>query len=219
MDRDDYNLCFISGKKHIDSARIMADIKNYGTAVTLLILGLEELIKYLVIQTALSDKTRFSESEINKVFSDHTTKHKIIIEFLESTKQNFGEKFRFSIFNKSNNNISSNELREIQENRFKEFGSMVGVIENSLTENEIDLFIEWLNNHANNDKNNGLYVNRNDKSKSINQTKLVSPTNIGKSDYEFILKFADSFLNQAIFSKDIDMTDEEFMEFLTSDIE
>ncbi|HEU5289347.1 MAG TPA: AbiV family abortive infection protein, partial [Cyclobacteriaceae bacterium] len=192
MDREEYNQCYSNGKKHIDLAKRLGSENDFGTAVTFLVLGIEELIKFLVIQMSLGEDKRFSDKELNKLFSSHTDKHKIIIEFLEATKPIFAENFVLSLFNKMNNLPLTDELKEVDNNRFKELGSMVGLTEKHLTEEEIEAFIEWLARNADKHKNKGLYVDRLDKSKDLLTSRLTSPTETKKEDYELILKFADS---------------------------
>ena len=217
MDREEYNQCYSNGKKHIDLAKRLGSENDFGTAVTFLVVGIEELIKFLVIQMSLGEEKRFSDKELSKLFSSHTDKHKIIIEFLKATKPDFAENFVLSLFNKMNNLPLTDELKEVDANRFKELGSMVGLTEKHLTEEEIEACIEWLDRNADKHKNKGLYVDRLDKSKDLLTSRLTSPTETKKDDYELILKFADSFFKQATFSKDIDITDEEFSKFLNGD--
>ena len=217
MDREEYNLCFLNGKKHIVLAKTLADNNDFGTAISFLILGLEELIKYLVIQTAVADKTLFSDKEINNIFSSHKEKHKIIIELLRATKLEFGENFVLSVFNKMMKIPLTPELQEVQANRFKEFGTMVGLTERHLSTEEIDSFILWLQTKADELKNKGLYVNRESKSTHLSNSKLISPSDINKIEYDLILKFTDSLLKQASFSHILDISDDDFIKILNSD--
>jgi|688.fasta_scaffold450266_1 AbiV family abortive infection protein len=217
MNRESYTLCYHNGKKHIDLAIRLGEEKDYGTAISFLVLGLEELIKYLVIQNYLADNKLFTDKEINSMFGSHTKKHEIIIEFLESTKPEFGEKFTLSVFKIMTKQPLTDDLKAVQANRFKEFGSMFGLTEQHLTVNEIDSFINWFNNKADTFKNKGLYVDREDKSTHLNKSKLISPNTIGEDDFNFVLKFSDSFFKQVTFSKDLDITDEELIDILNID--
>jgi len=217
MDRESYTLCYHNGKKHLDLAKRLGDEKDYGAAISFFVLGLEELIKYLVIKNSLADKKLFTDKEINSLFSSHIEKHKIITEFLESTKLDFGEKFILSVFNIMTNQPLTDDLKAVQANRFKEFGSMVGLTEQHLTTEEIDAFIQWFKSNADTLKNKGLYVDREDKSTHLAKSKLTSPNSIGEDDYNLVSKFADSFLKQTTFSKDLDLTDDEFIKMLNSD--
>jgi AbiV family abortive infection protein len=217
MDRESYNLCYQNGKKHIDLARRLGDDRDYGTAISFIVLGLEELIKYLVIKNALLNKKRFTDREINGLFSSHVEKHKIIVEFLESTKEDFAEKFILSLFNEMTNRPLTDDLKIVKKNRFREFGSMAGLTEKHLTENEINIFIHWVDKNADNLKNKGLYVDRESKSTHLEKSKLTSPNSVNENDFKLVLKFADSFLKQATFSKDLDLTDEEFEKLMNSE--
>ena len=218
MDRESYTLCYHNGKKHIELAKRLGDEKDYGTAITFFVLGLEELIKYLVIPGSLADDKLFTIKEINSLFSNHSEKHKIIIEFLESTKSEFAEKFIQSVFNNMTEQPLTDDLKNIQKNRFKQIGSILSTAENHLTDDEINVFIQWLDKNANTLKNKGLYVDREDKSTQLTKSKLVSPSDIRVEDFNLVLKFTESFLRQATFSKDLDLTDDEFIKMLNSDI-
>ena len=218
MEREDYLKCFKNGKKHINLAKTLSLEKDYGLAISFLILGLEELIKYLVIQMSVDDETIFSPKEVAKIFSSHREKHKILVELLESTKLDFGEDFIMSVYHKHINKPLNENLSKVQKNRFKEFGCMIGVTENHLTSDEIDSFIDWLNNKANNHKNRGLYVDKERNNSNLANSILVSPEEVTKSEFDLALKFSESFLKQASFSKDIDITEDEFIELLNKNI-
>jgi len=216
MDRENYILCYHNGKKHIDLGITLGEKQDYGTAISFFILGLEELVKYIVIQMASGERNLFTDKELNFLFSSHTGKHKILIEYLEATKLDFGENYMLSVFNKLIVRPLNEEQETLQLNRFKGLGTMIGVVEQNLTGEEIDSFILWLKNDADNFKNRGLYVNKEDRSKDILNSKLISPSAIEENEYILILKFANSFLSQATFLKDIDLTDDEFTDFMNS---
>lgn len=218
MEREEYVKCFENGEKHIKRAKILSKDEDYGFAISLLILGLEELIKYLVIQMSDDDNTIFSSKEIDKIYSSHQAKHKMIIELLESTKLGFGEDFIMSVYHKHINKPLNDNLSKVQENRFKEFGSMVGITETHLTSDEIDLFIQWLKNKANNDKNRGLYVDKERSNSNLSSSILVSPEEVTKEEFDLALKFSESLLKQASFSKAIDITEDEFIQLLNKDV-
>lgn len=84
MERKDYNQIYENALNLINSAKKVAELKNYGTAVALLILGLEELIKFQVVLDKSAAGQDFSEEEFNKVFRNHRTKHSILKEFAQS---------------------------------------------------------------------------------------------------------------------------------------
>jgi AbiV family abortive infection protein len=219
VNRENYLKCFKNGEKHINLAKKLALENDFGLAISFLILGLEELIKYLVIQTYVADNDTFSLKEMNKIFSSHFEKHKILIELLESTKLDFGEDFILSVYNKMTNKTLDDKLLKVQKNRFKEFGTMVGITEKHLSSKEIDSFIEWLKKQANNDKNRGLYVDIENDIENLSNSILVSPADVSKEEFDLALKFSESFLKQASFSKAIDITDNEFIELLNSSLE
>ena len=148
-------------------------------------------------------------------------RHKLLIELLESTKPDFGEDFILSVYKKMTSKPLDNNLLKVQNNRFKEFGTMVGMTERHLTPDEINLFIDWLKKQANNDKNRGLYVglDKTNNSESLFNSVLVSPIDVSREDFYLALKFSNSFLKQASFSKAIDITESEFTELLNNSFE
>lgn len=217
MNKEEYTKIYLNGLKHIQLAKKLGTDKDYGTAITFFILGIEELIKYLVIPDWLADRQRFTDKEINSLFTSHAAKHEVIIEFLESTKLDFGEKNLQSIFYKMTNISLTDELIAVQKNRFREIGTIVGLTEQHLTSNETEAFIQWVKRKANTLKNRGLYVDRENQSVHLSKANLISPDSIGEQDYNLVLKFTESFLKQVTFSKDLDFTDEEFIDMLNSE--
>jgi len=166
----------------------------------------------------LAPPLRIIIKEVAKIFTSHQAKHDMIIELLESTKLDFGEDFIMSVFHKLTSRPLDDNLSKVQKNRFKEFGSIVGLTEAHLTTDEIDLFIQWLKNKANNDKNRGLYVDKERSNSNLSSSILVSPDDVTKKEFDLALKFSESLLKQASFSKAIDITEDEFIELLNSDI-
>ena len=76
-------------------------------------------------------------------------------------------------------------------------------------------FIKWLDS-ADVFKNKGLYVDRMHKGREITKTELVSPSTVSESEYNMVLKFAESFLAHATISKDLDLDQDEFTTLLNS---
>ena len=68
MNREDYSEIYTNANNLIDSAIKVAEINNFGTAISLLVLGLEELIKYQVVLYNTADEKSFTDVEFDKVF-------------------------------------------------------------------------------------------------------------------------------------------------------
>lgn len=215
-DRDYYNKIFYNGNSHINSAKLLADNNEYGYAISHLILGIEELIKYHVIANYFADKTLFTEKEINPVdrksiFNFHKTKHNLLAEFIEACSKQSSETFLEYIFYSATNQPLKEVHLKIKENRFKEIGNIIqgAFSETNFTEEERTNFIDWLRK-ANENKNNGFYVDwKNDN--------WNTPKDFLKSDYEIALKYATVFLYQTKIIKDLDKTDDEFIKILNGD--
>lgn len=216
-DRDNYNKTFDNGVAHINAAKLLADNGNYGFAISHSILGIEELIKYQVVLNYFADNTLFADKEINpknrnSIFRDHLKKHDLLKEFQQSISKEFSDTFHDYVFHLATGQELNEKHLEIQKNRFKEIGSFFSVSYNEINipEGERQSFFEWLD-EANNLKNNGFYVN-------WTTTNFEAPNDIEKSHYETALKFVDAILKQTEVIKSLDLTDDEFIEILNSDL-
>ena len=49
MNRTEYNKVFDNGLKHVGAAKLLASENMHGFAISHLILGIEELMKYIVL--------------------------------------------------------------------------------------------------------------------------------------------------------------------------
>jgi AbiV family abortive infection protein len=216
-ERDNYNKIFDNGLLHINTAKLLADNGAFGFAISHLILGIEELIKYQVVLTHFADNTVFADKEVNptnrnSIFRDHLKKHDLIKEFQQAISKDFTADFHDYIYHKA----TGQELKEkhiaIEMNRFKEWGSFFNVAyaEINIPEVERQSFFEWLKK-ANDTKNNGLYVN-------WTPISFDSPSDIKKEDFEAALKNANAILHQTEVIKSLDLTDDEFLDILNSDI-
>lgn len=216
-DRENYNKIFNNGFSHLNSAKLLADSYEFGHAISHLVLGIEELIKYHVVATHFADETVFKDKEVNpngekSIYKLHQTKHKLLAEFIEAGSNQFTEMFREYFFYLATGQALKPEHLKIKENRFKEIGNIINdtFSEINFTEEERTKFFTWLKD-ANNNKNNGFYVDlRNDIWKS--------PKDFSASDYEIALKYATVILNQTKIIKDLDITDDEFITMLNSDV-
>jgi len=210
--RGNYIKIFENGSNHLKIASLLANQQYYGSALSHIVLGIEELIKYQVYLNYLADKNIFTEKEIFGVFRNHKTKHNLINEFSSSLSAKSSEDFLNYIFKSATGQtLTENDLK-IEKNRFKEIGSFLRTAykEINLTEVERKEFINWLNN-ADNLKNKGFYVdNFNDK--------WSFPSDLTESEFKVAYKFANALLKQTEVIKDLDITDDEFIDFLNSEI-
>ncbi|MGB1204178.1 MAG: AbiV family abortive infection protein [Chitinophagales bacterium] len=206
--REKYEKIFENGVSLIESAQKVAEINNYGTATSLLILGLEELIKYQVFLNNLGEEDVFEQSEFKKVFSDHKTKHSLISELQEATFPEFTERFLEYVFQLATNQTLTENNLKIEQNRFKENGVYFNSLyqEIKLSKEEILDFQKWLK-HANSLKNKGFYV-------SLKKNQWTFPSQISKKEFKNALKYALAVKNQVEVSKSLDLTEQEFIDFL-----
>ena len=216
MDRLSYNKIFDNGVKHIECAKILADNKLYGFAISHIILGIEELIKYQVVMTKSVNDYSFDDvldpQKHKSVFRDHLTKHDLLKEFQESISDDFANQFLQTVIARSSGLTLTEDHSPILKNRFKEWGAFFAFAgsEMNIPKEERNAFFEWLKN-ANNTKNNGLYVNWK------NET-IETPDNFTIDEYQRALTYASSILRQIEFMKSVDLSGEEFIELLNSDV-
>jgi AbiV family abortive infection protein len=212
--RDNYNKIFDNGVAHLKSAELLAVQESYGFAISHIVLGIEELIKYYVVM-AKSNNAEYFETETNphsrnSVFKDHLTKHGLIKEFQQAISEEFAEEHAKYVLDKIMDRPIKPEHVDIANNRFKEVGSFLGIAyrEINLSEEEKTDFYKWLG-EANNLKNNGFYVN-------FNNGICKSPKEIDKEQYDRASKYAEVIKNQIEVQKHLDITDDEFIDLLNS---
>lgn len=216
MNRNDYNKIFENEVQHFEVAKLLAQKNLYGFAISHLILGLEELIKYQVIMTKSVNDFSFDDvidpKKRKSVFKDHLTKHELIKEFQESISENFANKFFNTILLKASGQDVNDVHSEVNKNRFKVWGAFFAIAGSDMNIPELEKadFFSWLK-EANNTKNKGLYVN-------WENNKIETPIEITEEEFNKALKYASSILKQTEFMKSVDLSEEEFIEILNSDL-
>lgn len=210
MNRSDYNQIFDNGVKHIEGAKILAHHEMYGFAISHLILGIEELIKYHAVMTKSVNNYPFDDviNPQNKksIFRNHSTKHELLKEFQEAISDDFSTKFYQVIKARATGENLTENYSAILKNRFKEWGfffNMAGSQMN-IPKEERNSFFDWLAK-ANDTKNNGFYVDLKDEI-------IETPERFFEEDFKTSLSYATSILKQTEFMKSVDLTDDEILE-------
>lgn len=212
MEREAYNKIFDNGLRHIECAKLLGQNKDFGFAISHLILGIEELIKYQVVMTKSVNDYSFDDvidpQKRKSVFRDHLTKHSLLREFQESTGDDFSSKFHELIFLKATGQDVTHVHPEVNDNRFKEWGAFFAIAgsDMNIPESQRNAFFEWLKN-ANDLKNKGFYANW------INNN-METPSDVTLTQFEEALGYATSILKQTEFMKSVDLSDDEFIELL-----
>lgn len=218
-DRDKYNTIFDNGLRHIETAKLLADNHVFGFAISHIILGMEELIKYHVMMSYFADTNLFKDKEINptyssSIFRNHNTKHNLIEEFQKSLSPEFSTLFLEYVFKKATNQSIDEKYSSIVDNRFKEWGNFLSSCykEINLADNERHDFFQWLNKVKSQKlKDKGFYVN-------WENNKWELPTQMTEAHYQTALKYATVFLKLTEIIKNMDITDNEFIQLLNSEI-
>ena len=226
MEREQYLKIYENGIRHINAAELLAEQGHYGFASSHLVLGMEELIKYQVV---LSDPARagvvdiqphelFEDKEVNpnhrkSVFRDHGTKHDLVKEFQIASSPEFMMKHLDYVFHVATGQELSSEHLETRTNRFKQLGSFLAGAyqEICIPQSEKEAFFNWLGN-ANALKNKGFYVD----SKSGS---TETPADISRDEYLISVKYVVAIQKQTEVLKDLDMTDDEFDDYMNSPID
>ena len=210
--RDNYIKIYNNGNCHIEAAKALAVHPNYGFAISHLVLGIEELIKYQIIYAHNIEKDVFTTKEIKDIFENHQAKHKLIREFQNSISAEITKIRNDYIFKVSTDQNVEKEIEVLKNNRFCGIGSFLYTAykESIFTDSEKKDFLNWLDN-ADKLKKDGFYVDyKNDKWKF--------PSDLTVTDYQTALRYADLILKQTEIIKSLDLTDEELINILNSEI-
>lgn len=205
--REQYNLIYDNGIDHLTAAKRLAGEKLYGFAVSHIILGIEELIKYQVTQYVSNDDTCF-DKEKDLIFKKHETKHLLLKEFIQSTTENFyqdGVELLYKIIVQEE---LCDELEKTYKNRFRQIGMFLNTAykELNISQKELDDLIKWLQ-FANDNKNIGFYVDYRD-------GRVKSPIDITIEDYTQVEIFGEIIKQYTEVIRSLDITEDEFLEAL-----
>ena len=141
---------FENGMKHFKYGDIAAVGSDYGFAVSHLVLGVEELIKSLLLVCLHSNQYFLTTKEKEKIFSQHNFKHLNIKELFSSLLPERIEAYHENPFAF----INSEQANKFQTTaHFLSRGLKLGTIE----EDEINILLKLMS-HANDHKNKGFYV-------------------------------------------------------------
>lgn len=192
----------------LESAKCVAERGHYGLACSLIVLSLEEFIKYQVVLTNSGEGVVFDAGEVRKVFSQHKTKHALLAEFQESLSARSIVAFEEWVIRTVSGQDPVQDGPGVQ--KFMSTGSFLATAfqEIALTESDRIDFILWLA-EADEIKKKGLYVNLATGQRSF-------PTDLSSDDYQRALKFAVAVRNQTEVLKDMDLTEEEFVAWLNT---
>jgi hypothetical protein len=170
------------------------------------------LIKYQIIYAHNNEKNIFTTKEVEDIFKHHKTKHKLIREFQNSISEEITKIRNEYIFKVSTDQNVDKEVEVLKNNRFCGIGSLLhnAYREIVFADSEKKDFLDWLDN-ADKLKNDGFYVDyKNDKWKF--------PSDLTVTDYQTALRYANLILKQTEIIKSLDLTDEELINILNSEI-
>lgn len=206
--RQDYNKIFDNGIYHYQTGVNLAAQKQFRLATSVIILSLEELMKYLAIMLSEVNKFPF-ENEISpergpSIFNDHKLKLKLALEFQEAISTNLAVQF-FQNLKKSNGN--SAEAKKKFSNRFIEWGLIFCIFppEWRIPKSKFQEFKHWLLK-ANQLKQQGFYAYE-------RNGKILSPIEFKKEHYLTTHYFTSIIVKQVSYMKEVDLSNEEFEEW------
>jgi AbiV family abortive infection protein len=187
----DIEIILENGRNHMKAAEKLANEKYFGFAIAHLVLGAEELIKYMVFVYYRKRPSPISELDIFNVFSDHKTKLRFWQEFNSMLSEQFERTYIEALFmSLSNERLGANH-EEALANRFRDLSSIFTKLKPrlGLSSENYRQFLVWISS-ANNQKKNGFYVDK-------NADRLNSPQQMDKTNYEKVLKYATLLENSA----------------------
>lgn len=170
--------------------------KNCGHAISLLVLSMDELIKYILEMLHPTGQMILTEGMRKKLYSHHTTKHNLIEEFFNSISDECADEY-FTSYISSGCNFK--DALNITSNRFPSWGFVFRISKNEwrLSLQEKDAFDLWKEN-ANKLKQLGFYA-------TLENKKIITPADL--SNAQFVL------FKQTEFMKSVDLTNEEIKEW------
>jgi len=209
--REDYNQIFTNGINHLSAADELASKELYGFAISHTILGIEELIKYQIVQYISKESSNFN-TEILKIYRDHLTKHSLLKEFIASTTKEFYEGGVEVLYTVIIQDELSDALESIYKNRFRQLGMFLHVAYKDLniSNEELKALLDWLD-QANNLKNDGFYVD-------YRNGKVKNPNDLTIDHYQQAKRFGEIVRLYTSVIKSLDFTEEEFIDMLNEKI-
>lgn len=148
--------CYENAVKHFETSDLLAGQKNYGFAISHLVLGAEELIKALILLKLNTERYFIEDYQKEELFKKHSFKHINIYEFLKSLTSEEINDYYESWFDLLYSSRPVNKFR--QTGFFLSRTMKLGCIEDEKIKEMADLI-----QNANNLKNRGLYIDyRND---------------------------------------------------------
>ncbi len=144
-------ISYENSKKHFKYSGLAAESKDFGFAVSHLVLGVEELLKGLIL-LCLDRYPHFIDSDSKeKIFSQHNFKHFNAKEFLTAlTVDSIGGYFRDPLYHLNSRNVA---------NKFQRTAVFISknLSKGEIVDDEIDDLVKLMDK-ANYYKNRGFYV-------------------------------------------------------------
>ncbi|MDN3579495.1 AbiV family abortive infection protein [Mucilaginibacter flavus] len=140
-----------NASKHLAISELLAKQENYGFSVSHLVLGIEELIKALILMFLNSDRHFISHPHKEKLFANHGFKHINVKKFLSALTKESMDDYDSNWFDYYFNGNPNNTFQQKAYTISKLFNL------GQINEQQIDQIIQLLDD-ANNLKNKGFYV-------------------------------------------------------------
>lgn len=210
--RTDYFKIYENANSLISSGiNLASQHKNYGVAVSLLILGLEELVKYQVVINNSAEDKAFNDKTLNNVFRFHQTKHTLLQDLAVSVTKEFRHSFLQYVFKIATNQDLNENDKNVQKNGFKELGNLFGFYfeEEGFDDEEISEFISWLKK-ADDLKKAGFYVD-------YIGGQFITPKEISETEYLTTLKYVKFVQKYSKLTDELDLSQDDFLTILNSE--
>lgn len=194
INKEQYDVIYTKAQSLKESALILAETKSYNEAISLLILSMEELIKYMVIMQSETASFPLDEKIKKQMFREHPPKHNFIKEYFDSFSDECISDFLFHLV------ISGYSFFDAVKNAGNPFAVWSFAFRLfkgtwQLTQDQKRDFDNWIS-QINALKKNGFYAD-------LQNGKIISIEK-NESDFQQAYSFASMFFKQAEFMKSVD---------------
>lgn len=192
-----YSELLVNSERHFKAAEQLADTEEYGIAISLRVLGSEELVKALIIYLDGSGLRIRQVNGVKKFFTDHKTRHfissifmimtsiiKPMFEMIERLKELLHVPEARTNMNEFENALLSSD-KEKANQISKDWGETKGKAIADRMSEQLDFWVA-----ADEYKMKGFYVDYRDT--------LISPGQLTKAEYKFALDTTDFFKQECL---------------------
>ena len=197
---DGASLSFDNAKIHFKYSDLAAESKDYGFAISHIVLGMEELIKSLLLVCLNGNGHFINDEQKVQIFRKHEIKHFNINQFLEALTE-------YSIGDYTENTIEYVELNDSTKFKRPAYFLSKTLELGDISDSEIDELTTILKD-VNSYKNKGFYVD------VRSSGDFKSPAEIKETEYNRFKKAADTLKRFVVPIFETPLSDQMILDFL-----